>query len=161
MLLEIRMLTQSFIWLHRSKPWEWNHINTNNVRYKVCSSLYLSPPSFLFSFFYTCFSVSADLNLNNQLSSWCFNREGVQCNEGSKGNKIAETEGDWRMWEWDEIKWSKSVFCRCFDTGVWVHTVHQVTAWRRCIINKWMYCTARNSTVYLDKEIRSKTTLKF
>lgn len=32
MLLEIRMLTQSLIWLHRSQPLRWNHINTNNVR---------------------------------------------------------------------------------------------------------------------------------
>ncbi len=42
MLLEIRMLTQSLIWLHRSQPSQWNHINTNNVRYKLCSSLYPS-----------------------------------------------------------------------------------------------------------------------
>ena len=69
MLLEIRMLTQSLIWLHRSHPSQWNHINTNNVRYKLCSSLY---PSLSF---YICFSVSVDLNLNNQLSCRSFNKE--------------------------------------------------------------------------------------
>ena len=42
MLLEIRMLTQSLIWLHRSRPSQRNHINTNSVRYKPGSSLY--PP---------------------------------------------------------------------------------------------------------------------
>ena len=69
MLLEIRMLTQSLIWLHRSQPSWWNHINTNNVRYTLCSSLYPPPP------FYICFSVSVDLNLSNQLSSRSFKKK--------------------------------------------------------------------------------------
>lgn len=87
MLLEIRMLTQSLIWLHRSQPSQWNHINTNNVRYKLCSSLH---PSLSF---YICFSVSVDLNLNNQLSSRDFNKERVQSNEANGGRKISEAEG--------------------------------------------------------------------
>lgn len=99
MLLEIRMLTQSLIWLHRSQPSQWNHINTNNVRYKLCSSLY---PSLSF---YICFSVSVDLNLNNQLSSRSFNKEKVQSNEGSEGRKISEAEGGLEDVEmrWDEM----------------------------------------------------------
>lgn len=39
MLLEIRMLTQSLICLHRSHPSQRNHSNSN-VRYKLCSSLH-------------------------------------------------------------------------------------------------------------------------
>lgn len=89
MLLEIRMLTQSLIWLHRSHPSQWNHINTNNVRYKLRSSLY---PSLSF---YICFSVSVDLNLNNQLFfPRSLNKESVQSNEGNGGRKISEAEGD-------------------------------------------------------------------
>ena len=67
MLLEIRMLTHSSIWLHRSTPWHCNRINVNDVRYKPCSSLY---PFHLP--FYICFPVSVDLNLNNQPSSQLF-----------------------------------------------------------------------------------------
>ncbi len=85
MLLEIRMLTQSPIWLHRSQRWQWNHINTNNVRYKLCSSSHPLTLSF-----YICYSVSVDLNLNNQLSSRSFDKERVQSNEGNERRKISE-----------------------------------------------------------------------
>lgn len=47
MLLQIRMLTNSSIWLHRSTLWHCNRINVNDVRYKPCSSRY--PPISLFT----------------------------------------------------------------------------------------------------------------
>lgn len=90
MLLEIRMLTQSLIWLHRSQPSLRNDINTN-VGYKLCSSLFTPPP------LYICFSVRVDLNLNNQLSCLSFSEERVQSNEGNEAEEIAEAEWDERM----------------------------------------------------------------
>lgn len=106
MLLEIRMLTHSYIWLHRSAPWHRNRINVNDVRYKPRSSRYPLhlPP-------YICFSVSVDLNLNNQLSSPLFQPAEVRSNKGDEERRKQ------RRRKWDEMKWFKSVFRRCSGTS--------------------------------------------
>lgn len=120
MLLEIRMLTQSLIWLHRSHPSQWNHINTNNVRYKLRSSLY---PSLSF---YICFSVSVDLNLNNQLfSPGLSTRRACNLMKGmgeGRFQKQRGTRGCWNEMKWNGLNQSSSAALTPVAFSVWAHT---------------------------------------
>ena len=120
MLLEIRMLTQSLIWLHRSQPWQWNHINTNNVRYKLCNSLYPSLSLFTsasLSVLIWIWITSVFPRLST--SRWCNLMKGKR--EG-RLQKQKGTRGCGNEMRWNCLNQSSSTALTPVAFSVWAHT---------------------------------------